>query len=344
MMSGKSRPRDSRATASHSVAAPPRAAKPELAHQPWIHRLAWLLCVMVAGLLWVGGTVTTYDAGMAVADWPTTYGHWFYPLGRWLQGAWDLFLEHGHRLLAQAVGLLAVMLAALIFHQEQRRAVRALGAGVLIGVLLQGILGGLRVWFDHRLLAQIHGCFAPLVLCLCGGLVAVSSRRWLLLEPAHDARQVHRIWRLSQAVVVLCYVEIILGAQLRHPGIEGWPRWFELLVWLKLLCAGVIALGAICLAVMAWRGADRRVLGSRGLILAGAVGLQIVLAGATWVTNYGWPAWFRAWFFTPAYTVLREGRWQVNLTTAHATLGALCLLAGVSLALWSRHLLRGPVR
>ncbi|NIP85771.1 MAG: cytochrome oxidase assembly protein, partial [Planctomycetales bacterium] len=56
-------------------------------------------------LIWVGGTVTTYSAGMAVPDWPTTEGHWFYPLQRWLTGAWDLFLEHGHRMLAQAVGL-----------------------------------------------------------------------------------------------------------------------------------------------------------------------------------------------------------------------------------------------
>ncbi len=342
-MSGKRRAQ--RAAPRRPSTPVPRAGQPERAYHPWVHRLAWILAVMVVGLLWVGGTVTTYDAGMSVEDWPTTYGRWFYPLGRWLgSGVWDLFLEHGHRLLAQVVGLLAIVLAGLIFWRERRSAVRWLGVAVLVGVMLQGIWGGLRVWFDQRLLAQVHGCFAPVFLCVCGALVAATSRRWLHIEPAQDAAQVRRIWRVSLVVVILCYLQIVLGAQLRHPGADGWPRWFELLVWLKLLGAAVIALGAGWLVVLALRPKDRPVLARRALLLAGAVALQLVLAAATWVTNYGWPAWFRHWFFTPASTVVREGRWQVNVTTAHATLGALCLLAAVSLALWSRHLLRGPVR
>jgi len=371
-MSGKRRPKRTASERPSNKAANARGPRPE--YHPRVHRLAWVLCVMVVGLLWVGGTVTTYDAGMAVEDWPTTYGHWFYPLGRWLGGVWDLFLEHGHRLLAQTVGLLSIVLAVLIFRGEPRRSVRWLGAAVLAGVVLQGVLGGLRVWFDQKLLALVHACFAPVFLCLCGALVAVTSRRWIEAEEAQGAAQVRRISRLSRLVVVFCYVEIILGALLRHPGSEGWPRWFELLVWLKLLGAGLIGLGTVGLAMLARRAAarvamgghrpekraaahppagahgpqrraaDRPLLARRAWLLLGAVGAQLVLAAATWVTNYGWPAWFRAWFFTPAYTVVREGRWQVNVTTAHATLGALCLLAAVNLALWSGRLLRGPVR
>ena len=59
-------------------------------------------------LIWVGGLVTTYDAGMAVPDWPNTYGYnlFLYPWQTWLSGPWDLFIEHGHRLLGALVGMI----------------------------------------------------------------------------------------------------------------------------------------------------------------------------------------------------------------------------------------------
>jgi len=299
---------------------------------------------MVVVLLWVGGTVTTYDAGMAVEDWPTTYGYWFYPPARWLGGVWDLFLEHGHRLLAQAVGIMAIVLVGMVFYQEQRRSVRWLASGVLAAVVFQGILGGLRVWFDQSLLAMIHGCFAPVFLCLCGALVTISSSAWIEASASRHVAQLRRIRLAGRAMVVFCYLEIFLGAQLRHPDMQGWPRWFELLVWVKLIGAGLIVLGAGWLAVAALRSPDRQRLLRPVLLLVGAVGLQLILAAAVWLTNYGCPAWFRRWFFTPALTVVRESPLQVLVTTGHATLGALCLLAAVSVALWSGRLLRGPMR
>ena len=74
---------------------------------PWPHRLAVLLVCATFPLIWVGGLVTTYDAGMAVPDWPTTYGYnlFLYPWQTWLAGPWDLFIEHGHRLLGSLGGL-----------------------------------------------------------------------------------------------------------------------------------------------------------------------------------------------------------------------------------------------
>src|SRR5437588_9980427 len=70
-------------------------------HSPWPHRLAIALALVTFPLIWVGGLVTTYDAGMAVPDWPGTYGYNLlrYPWQTWLAGPWDLFIEHGHRLL-----------------------------------------------------------------------------------------------------------------------------------------------------------------------------------------------------------------------------------------------------
>ena len=75
----------------------------------WTHLIACLLVVVTAVLLSFGALVTTYEAAMAVPDWPATYGHnmFLFPLADWLHGPWDLFLEHGHRLLGAIVGMMS---------------------------------------------------------------------------------------------------------------------------------------------------------------------------------------------------------------------------------------------
>jgi heme a synthase len=192
----------------------------------WPHRLAWALACGTFPLIWMGGLVTSYRAGMSVPDWPTTYGHWFYPLQAWFWACFDLFLEHTHRVLAQCVGLTAIVLSVLlwrvggrkgdspVFAQAKtgtvpRKGMRWLAAGVLGGVLLQGTLGGLRVlldatepapwtwlatwvewlrqYVDGTLLAKIHGCTAPLYFALCTVAVVVTSRRWINCESVGTA-------------------------------------------------------------------------------------------------------------------------------------------------------------
>ncbi len=55
----------------------------------------------------VGAVVTTVDAGMAFADWPTSDGHGMlaYP---WLKSTGDKFLEHGHRLAGMLIGVMSL--------------------------------------------------------------------------------------------------------------------------------------------------------------------------------------------------------------------------------------------
>ena len=81
----------------------------------WPHLVACLLVAVTAVLLCFGALVTTYEAAMAVPDWPATYGHnlFLFPFAEWFWGPWDLFLEHGHRLLGALVGLLSLVLAAV---------------------------------------------------------------------------------------------------------------------------------------------------------------------------------------------------------------------------------------
>jgi heme A synthase len=92
------------------------------------HLVACLLVGVTAVLLSFGALVTTYEAAMAVPDWPATYGHnmFLFPMAEWLHGPWDLFLEHGHRLLGATAGLVTLVLAAVCWRQPVTPAVRSL--------------------------------------------------------------------------------------------------------------------------------------------------------------------------------------------------------------------------
>jgi len=131
---------------------------------PWPHRLAVVLACATFPLVWVGGLVTTTNSGMAVPDWPTTYGYnmFLYPWQSWLHGPWGVFYEHGHRLLGSLVGMLAIALLVAVLRTESRRWMKAMGFAVLGLVIFQGLLGGMRVRLDDRTFAMLHGFTGPL--------------------------------------------------------------------------------------------------------------------------------------------------------------------------------------
>ena len=134
---------------------------------------------LAAGRLLERAWIDLNDAGMAVPDWPSTFGYWFfYPLEMWL-AVWDVFLEHGHRLLGMVVGATSIALLAALWWKERRRGVAAIGAITLVAICVQGLFGGLRVVFDQVVLANIHGCSAPLVFALAGVLVVITSSAWV---------------------------------------------------------------------------------------------------------------------------------------------------------------------
>ena len=368
-----------------------------------------MLAIAVFPLIWMGGTVTTYDAGMAVPDWPTTYSSWFYPVHLWL-AVWDVFLEHGHRLLAQLVGILAILLAVAIWRSDERRWMRWVAAAIVLGVIAQGTLGGIRVWAgaqqgfwawaNDRLLARVHGCIAPLYFGLCTAVVAWTSRPWRKSSnaacgfaktptAAHRDRLPFLAWFVTAAI----YLEIILGALLRRPSADlgifgdaklwGWLQtlflgqvatWFELCVWLKVLNATLIAIGSTWLVLRVLRppgplslwervrvraGRQRKsdqvgvavqlppqqqpgspIVARRAKWFAAIVSVQLLLAAVTWIANYGWPAWFTRGVWPLESSVMAQGRLLVLVTTAHAAIGSLTLVAALSLTLW---LTRGEV-
>ncbi len=300
----------------------------------------------------MGGSVTTYDAGMAVPDWPTTNEYWWYPVKLWL-AVWDVFLEHGHRLLGQLAGMVAILLAIVIWRQDRRKWMRWVAVGVVAGVIAQGTLGGLRVLADDRVLARIHGCIAPLYFALCAAVVTWTSRRWQRASVT-SAPVAANVWlrRLAWLLPAAVYLEIVFGALLRRPSPSTTPGDVGPWIWMKVINAGLIVLLAAWLLAAIWRqrwggsctaapGArvqlsPQRFLVRRGLWLAGLLIVQLVLAGATWVTNYGWPEWCTRWIWPLSYTVVAQGGLEVLATTAHAATGSLLLAVSLSLALWLR--------
>jgi len=110
----------------------------------WLHRYTRLLALATLLLVAAGGMVTSTSSGLAVPDWPTTYGYtmFSFPLSKMVGG---IFYEHGHRLIASAVGFLTIGLVVGLWRVEPRRWVRRLGVIALAAVVLQGVLGGLTV-------------------------------------------------------------------------------------------------------------------------------------------------------------------------------------------------------
>src|SRR6266404_3240165 len=100
----------------------------------WLHRYSMLTAVATLALIGLGGLVTSHGVGMAVPDWPTTYGYnmFFFPFSQWIGG---IFYEHTHRLVASVVGLLVVGLMRWVGGRAARLPLAIIGlVEVLAGI------------------------------------------------------------------------------------------------------------------------------------------------------------------------------------------------------------------
>jgi len=305
----------------------------------WPCVVAWLLVATTALLLCFGALVTTYDAAMAVPDWPATFGHnmLLYPLGEWFWGPWDLFLEHGHRLLGATVGMLSLLLAAIIFRRPGSPAVRWLVIAAVLLVVVQGALGGLRVILDDKTVAKVHACTGPLFFAVATAIATLTGRRRPEAEdvgPAVDPAPLPS-WSvgasLPTALAVAAYLQLVAGAQLRHADATVAPATFRWMVGLHLAGAAVVAVLS-ALSVVAWQPHEPRTARRWSLaILARVVG-QILLGAGAWMFTWGMPAWLQeAW--APAEAVLARSPRGAAVITGHVVLGMMILGAAVVLAL-----------
>lgn len=320
---------------------------------PWPHRLAVLLAAATFPLIWVGGLVTTYDAGMAVPDWPGTYGYnlFLYPWQTWLFGPFDLFIEHGHRLLGSAVGIIAIALVIVVFRCDHRAWLRYAALAALGLVIFQGFLGGARVLFDERQLALLHGCVGPAFFALAVALAVFTSREWKCspLAPREEASALAkrdgrgtrslpatlgRLHLLTGATTLLAFGQLVLGANLRHLPMAASSGFFPVVLLFHLLVAGLLVLHAAAVAVeVVRRHRQQGALLRPALGLCGLLLVQLAFGSATWVVKYGWPEWFAGYAFAEHYTIASDSLGQALTVTAHVAIGSLILGVSTQLSL-----------
>ena len=181
---------------------------------PSLSRYAAFTALATLGLICLGGLVTSHEAGLAVPDWPTTYGYnmFFFPISRWTGG---VFYEHTHRLWASAVGLLTVALAVWLWLAESRRWLRWTGILAVLLVMVQGVLGGLRVVALKDEIGIFHGTLAQMFLVLLAGIALWTSRWWR--EAASDGcSDCVRLRNIFFVISGLVLVQLALGATMRH--------------------------------------------------------------------------------------------------------------------------------
>ena len=279
------------------------------AHNRWLSRFAKLVAGATFTLIFIGGLVTSTGSGLAVPDWPTTYGHFMFsfPFSKMVGG---ILYEHGHRMVASVVGLLMTILAIWLWLKEPRRWVKWFGFGALLAVIAQGVLGGITVLFLLPTpVSVLHACLAQAFFCMTICLAMFTSKEWHipLVPPLKrgdeelvsplirgDDRGVKNLTLLTTALV---YIQLILGAIMRHSGsglaIPDFPLAFGKIIppietqqvaihFLHRVGALLVTISVIWMAMQIFRRASTQPKLTRPAgILVVALVLQIVLAGLT---------------------------------------------------------------
>jgi cytochrome c oxidase assembly protein subunit 15 len=180
----------------------------------WLHRYAKFVSASTVLLIVAGGLVTSTGSGLAVPDWPTSYGWnmFTFPMKHMVGG---IFYEHGHRLIASGVGFLTIVLALWIWKAEPRRWMRVLGFTALGAVCLQGLLGGITVlYFLPTAVSTAHAGLAQIFFCLTVAIALFSSRGWTSpkADPVDDAM----LRVVAATTTAAIYLQIVVGATMRH--------------------------------------------------------------------------------------------------------------------------------
>jgi cytochrome c oxidase assembly protein subunit 15 len=294
---------------------------------PWLHRYILLLACITVMLLAAGALVTGNNAGLAVPDWPLSFGQWMPPM------MGGVFFEHGHRMIAATVGFLTVLMALWVFWREKQLLVRTLAGLALATVILQGILGGATVLLKLPALISIaHACLAQTYFCLLVTLAWVTSSRWASLGSCGAADPVPTLLKpLSVTLVAATFLQLILGAALRHSILGPGREYFLLGVSLHIVGAFVVV-GLIIASYAVIRSQGPRLplfarLG-RGLVVHAV--LQLFLGLGSYMARMLDRTLISPDAPPPALSV-------VAITTLHLVVGALILAGAFSLALLSYH-------
>ena len=266
-------------------------------------------------LIIAGALVTGNDAGLAVPDWPLSYGSLTPPM------VGGIFYEHGHRMVASFVGFLTIILAVWLWQRDDRPAVRKLGWVALGVVVTQGLLGGITVlFFLPAPVSVMHACLAQAFLCIVSSLALVTSRNWrsAARRVALDLKGVSMshlcIWTTASV-----YGQLILGAALRHTKAG--------LLW-HVSGAFVVTLFMLWTIARVYKYyATVPQLFRTAMILAILLAAQLSLGVGSYLVRL------------TGREDIQPGALMVVVTTAHVAIGAAVLVASLMLTLQCRRLL-----
>ncbi len=293
--------------------------KKQIGYSLWLHRIALLTAGITFLLVIMGGIVTSTESGLAVPDWPTSFGYnmFTYPLSEMLKDPKILY-EHSHRLIGSLVGLLTIGLLVMLLVKDSRRWMKWLGFAALIGVSVQGVLGGLRVTELSLNFAIVHACLAQAFFALLCGICWFTSRDWFdnqnQSESIVDNVSAKKLRRLSLITTCLIYVQLIFGAILRHTGSR---------LDAHLLFAFLVALHIFLLTRRFFSMGEKtqRIGQSVPLLLLGLLVVQLMLGIGAYITKL-------TTFGATASALLTD-----IVTTAHVAVGALMLVSSFVITL-----------
>ena len=313
----------------------------------WLNRYAVLTAAATLVLICFGGLVTSHGAGMAVPDWPNTFGYnlFFFPISKWVGG---IFYEHTHRLVASAVGLLTTILALWLWLKESRRWLRWLGVAAFLAVVLQGVLGGLRVVLFKDEIGIFHAALGQLFFVWTCAIALFTSRWWrcapALRSPVADRGGFRRLYLVT---TLLIFGQLLLGATMRHQhaglAIPDFPAAYGRL-WPALDADSVARYNQQRVEVSA---ANPITAAQIVLQMAHRVAALAILALVAWVAwrphprlqgrhplvkmSRAWAALVLVQFFLGAATIW-TGK-SADIATAHVAVGALSLMTGAMLVI-----------
>lgn len=285
----------------------------------WMHRWAVLTAVVTLPLLFLGAEVTTRQVGMVDRDWPTA--PWLLWFKSWSEsGGLGFLIEHGHRLAGYTVGTCAMVLCAGLWLTEKRRWLCWMGTAVLLGVIVQGVLGGMRVLLDQWLgpnLAVIHGCFGQMVFALIVSVALCTSRRWAEPVESVPAEETAGLRHWSQIVIVLLVLQLILGATFRHRGFSAAVRGHMVVAF------AVVASVTWLLKLAHEYPADARIKAAARM-LAGVIAIQVLLGVEAFFVRQS----------VPMLDGTEHWLWRRDLIrSAHVLVGSLALATSVVVTL-----------
>lgn len=172
-----------------------------------------LLLFLQAGLILTGGAVRLTGSGLGCPTWPECTPGSYTPVSNQAEGALHAWIEFGNRLLT--FGLVAISLIVLAHVLiTKRRDLRVLAAGQLLGILGQGVLGGITVLTDlHPLPVAGH---LLLSIILVAAAASLYDRREAPIEKIQQSDKL--ISLLSKSHITLSFAVIVLGTLVTGSG------------------------------------------------------------------------------------------------------------------------------